>query len=156
MFSKTNNKTIQPIKPPSAERRNGYQAQYFPQCRQAVHKNRACSHALSFEFQMAFRLSKFIRNNKCALFLTRFSRKTEVRISNPYLPCSTLKLVFALFIAGCQTHIDKFHHQIFFRPEKGFHFFQRIDFPNHRRQSCMNDGRDFAIGCFIIHGGFEV
>ena len=117
-----------------------------------INKNRACSHALSSEFQTAFRLSKLIRNNKCA----RFPRKRKSAFQTPISPCTSLKLVFALFIAGSQAHIDKFHHQIFFRPEKGFHFFQRIDFPNHRRQSCMNDGRDFAIGCFVVHGGFEV
>ena len=107
-------------------------------------------------FQTAFRLAQLMRNNKYVQSLTTFSGETEARISKPNLPGPSLKSIFALFIAGGQTHIDKFHHQIFFRPEKGFHFFQRIDFPNHRRQSCVNDGRDFAIGCFVVHGGFEV
>ena len=93
MFSKTNNKTIQPIKPPNAERRNDCQAQYSglnlnqdkatkPQTVQIVRQGKATPywfkvnplyfpnadkppiktghipHALLFEFQTAFRLSK--------------------------------------------------------------------------------------------------
>ena len=53
-------KTIQPINPPSAERRNDCQAQYFPNADQPPIKTGHVPHALSFEFQMAFRLSKLI------------------------------------------------------------------------------------------------
>jgi hypothetical protein len=64
MFSKKKYKNIQLIKPPSTERRNGWQAQYFSNADKPPIKTGHVPHALSFEFQTAFRLPKLIRNNK--------------------------------------------------------------------------------------------
>lgn len=57
---------------------------------------------------------------------------------------------------GGKAHGDEFDHQLFFRPEEVFHFFQRIDFANHHGQAGMDDGGDFAVAGFVRHGGFEV
>ena len=43
-----------------------------------------------------------------------------------------------------------------FSSRKRFSFFPKNRFSESSPASCMNDGGDFAIGCFIIHGGFEV
>ena len=95
MFSKTN-KTIQPIKLPGAERRNDCQAQYFPNADQPPIKTGHVPMPYHLNFRRPFGCQNLLGTMSTPI-PNKTSRKTEVRISNPYLPLPIAKISFCLF-----------------------------------------------------------